>query len=177
MFSKCAFLVSGGRIKKCHWMKNLLPMIQERPIHCYIGHIPLQFKFNCYWIIIRHPVYNLALWSTNLNSPVSYQSDSKFSKAFLFRGHPYISWRPEGGGSGPRVSWQSRNLMVEPYYACFRPVIPLFRPTNCHFYQKHGIFSQRWHTCVYFWQIVVDISQSIHLCAALVQFSSPWVLK
>ena len=83
MFSKCAFLVSGGRIKKCHWMKNLLPMIQERPIHCYIGHIPLQFKFNCYWIIIRHPVYNLALWSTNLNSPVAYQSDSKF---FLFRG-------------------------------------------------------------------------------------------
>ena len=83
MFSKCAFRVSGGRFQKCNRKKNLLPMIQERPIHCYIGNIPLQFKFNCYWIIIRHPVYNLALWSTNLNSPVAYQSDSKF---FLFRG-------------------------------------------------------------------------------------------
>ena len=25
---------------------------------------------------------------------------------------------------------QSRNMMVEAYYACFRPVIPLFRPVN-----------------------------------------------
>ena len=84
MFSKCAFRVSGGRFQKCNWKKNLLPMIQERPLHCYIGNIPLQF--NCYLMIIRHPVYNLALWS---NGPVSYQSDSKFSKPFLFRGHPH----------------------------------------------------------------------------------------
>ena len=30
--------------------------------------------------------------------------------------------------------WQSSgNLMVEAYYACFRPMLPLFRATNCHF--------------------------------------------
>ena len=30
--------------------------------------------------------------------------------------------------------WQSSgNLMVETYYACFRPMLPLFRATNCHF--------------------------------------------
>ena len=30
--------------------------------------------------------------------------------------------------------------MVEAYYAGFRPVIPLFRPTNCHFVIRLIIF-------------------------------------
>ena len=52
------------------------------------------------------------------------------------------SWCQQGGGSGPSVSWQSRNLMVEAYHACFRPVIPLFRPTNCHFVIRWMIFTK-----------------------------------
>ena len=51
------------------------------------------------------------------------------------------SWCQQGG-SGPSVSWQSRNLMVEAYHACFRPVIPLFRPTNCHFVIRWMIFTK-----------------------------------
>ena len=60
----------------------------------------------------------------------------------MIRGHPYISWHLEGGLSqsvitmtagGGLAQVSSRNLMVGSYYACFRPVILLFRPTNCDF--------------------------------------------
>ena len=41
---------------------------------------------------------------------------------------------------GASVRWQSRKMMVEPYYACFRPMIPLLRHTNCHFVFRWMIF-------------------------------------
>ena len=37
-----------------------------------------------------------------------------------------VSWCQQG--SGPSVQADNRNMMVEAYYACFRPMMPLFRP-------------------------------------------------
>ena len=45
------------------------------------------------------------------------------------------------GGSGPSVSWQT-SIMVEAFYACFRLVIYLFRPTNCQFVFRWIIFTK-----------------------------------
>ena len=69
----------------------------------------------------------------------------------MIRGHPYISWHPEGGSEpkchhddsrGGLAQVSSRNLMVGSYYACFRPVILLFRPTNCDFVIGWMIFTK-----------------------------------
>ena len=56
------------------------------------------------------------------------------------RGHHISADDRRGEGSEPKyhhgvrgglsVGWQSRNMMVKAWYACFRPVIPLFRWAN-----------------------------------------------
>ena len=112
-------------------------------------------------------------------------------------GKPHISWRPEvggclspvpswcqqeGGGLDSSVRWQSYESMNMIIESCFTPVIDTsfymsLLSLDKAFLPKIWYFFAKWHTSVYFWQIVIDISRSIHLCAALVQFSSPWVLK
>ena len=56
------------------------------------------------------------------------------------RGHHISADDRRGEGSEPKyhhgvrgglsVGWQTRNMMVKAWYACFRPVIPLFRWAN-----------------------------------------------
>ena len=53
-----------------------------------------------------------------------------------------LSWEKcmvlaRGGVVDSSVSWQSGNMMVEAYYACFR-----HRPTNCHFVFRWIIFTK-----------------------------------
>ena len=85
-------------------------------------------------------------------------------QTFQIRGHPYISWCTEGGLS-------QSVIMVS---ACFRPVIPLFRPTNCHFVIRWMIFTKN---MLFIAKITLRITFYWKMSRNVIRFKKNWCEK